>query len=66
MKFDMNIKNIRNIKINCWIFKIHTRKKDIYEKFEIFFSKLVWKETLFELEQVTSTRPLILQSFSLG
>ena len=54
------------MKINGWIFKIYTRKKEIYEKFEIFFSKLAWKEILFELEQVTSTRPLILQSFSLG
>ena len=62
----MYIKNIRNMKINGWIFKIYTRKKEIYEKFEIFFSKLAWKEVLFELEQVTSTRPLILQSFSLG
>ena len=32
MKFDhMNVKNIRNIKLNGYIFKIHTKKRDIRE-----------------------------------
>ena len=33
MKFDMHIKNIRNMKFNGQIFKIYTQKK-IYDKFE--------------------------------
>ena len=48
MKFDMHVKNIKNMKFNDQIFKIH-KKKEVYEKFEIFVSKLVWKETLFKL-----------------
>ena len=40
MKFDMHVKNIRNMKFNGKIFKIHT-KKEIYDKFEEFLSKLL-------------------------
>ena len=48
MKFDICVKNIRNMKLNGYIFKIHTQaKKEINKKFEKFLSKLVWKETLF-------------------
>ena len=41
MKFDMNIKNIRNVKFkNSTVrFSKFTPKKKIYEKFEKFFSK---------------------------
>ena len=47
MKFDMHVKNIRNMKFNSWIFKIHQKKKKkIYERFEKSLSKLVWRETL--------------------
>ena len=47
MKFDMHVKNIGNMKFNSQIFKIYTKKKQIYEKFEEFFFKLFWRETLF-------------------
>ena len=30
----MHVKNTRNMKFNGQIFKIHTQKKKIYEKFE--------------------------------
>ena len=40
MKFDMDVKNIRNMIFNGQIFKIHTKKKEIYEKFEKFGEKL--------------------------
>ena len=36
MKFDMHVKNIRNMKFNGQIFKIHQKKKKKYEKFEEF------------------------------
>ena len=45
----MHVKNIRKMKFNDQIFKIHKKKKkEIYEKFEKFFSKLVQRETLFK------------------
>ena len=40
----MHEKNIRNMKFNNQIFKIHKKKKN--EKFEEFISKLICKETL--------------------
>ena len=46
MKFDMHVKNLMNIKFNSQFSKF-TPKKDIYEKFEEFFFKLFWRETLF-------------------
>jgi len=49
----MHVKNIRNMKFNGQIFKIHT-KKEIYEKFEKFLSKLVWRKTLFFYSNVLS------------
>ena len=33
----MHVKNTRNMKFNGQIFKIHTQKKKIYEKFKKFF-----------------------------
>ena len=51
MKFDMHVKNIQNMKFNSYIFKIHT-KKEIYEKFENFFSKLVQREILFKKQKM--------------
>ena len=50
----MHVKNIRNMKFNGQIFKIYKKKekrkkKEIYEKFVEFFSKLVWRKTLFLL-----------------
>ena len=42
----MHVKNIKNMKFNGLIFKIH-KKKEIYDKFEEFLSVLVWTETLF-------------------
>ena len=48
MKFDMHIKKISNMKFNNQIFKIHKYIYIyIYEKFEEFLLKLVWRETLF-------------------
>ena len=41
MKFDMHVKNIRNMKFNGYIFKIHTKKWVAWE---------VWRETLFILD----------------
>ena len=46
MKFNTYVKNIRNMKFNIRFSKF-TPKKEIYEKFEEFLSKLVWRETLF-------------------
>ena len=45
----MHIKNISNMKFKNYILKIHKKKKkkEIYEKFEEFLPKLVWRETLF-------------------
>ena len=50
----MHVKNIRNMKFNGQIFKIYKKKekrkkKEIYEEFVEFFSKLVWRKTLFLL-----------------
>ena len=42
----MYIKNIKNIKFNSQFSKF-ILKRDVYEKFEEFFSKLIWKENLF-------------------
>ena len=39
MKFDMHVKNIRNMKFNG-LFSKFTPKKEIYEKFEEFLFKL--------------------------
>ena len=36
----MHVKNIKNMKFNGLIFKIH-KKKEIYDKFEEFLSVLV-------------------------
>ena len=42
----MYIKNIKNIKFNSQFPKF-ILKKDVYEKFEEFLSKLIWRENLF-------------------
>ena len=45
------------MKFNSYIFKIHT-KKEIYEKFKKFISKLVWRGTLFL--NITKSNELLL------
>jgi len=47
MKYDIHVKNIRNMKFKGKFSKFIKKKKKIYEKFEEFLSKLVWRETLF-------------------
>ena len=44
MKFDMHVKNIRNMKFNNQIFNIHTKKKYIYIYIYIYI-KEVWIKT---------------------
>ena len=48
MKFDICVKNIKNMKLQLNFQNSHQYiYKYIYEKFEEFFSKLIWRETLF-------------------
>ena len=55
----MHIKNIRNM--NSMVkFSKFTPEKELYDKFEGFFFRLVWRETLFDPRIVIFTQCLIL------
>ena len=50
MKFDMYVKNIKNIKINGYIFKIHIQKRDIQEVWRVYLQTNLEKNFVHKID----------------